>query len=71
MNMVTFVLGTSLLAMVGLLLSVEFKDSNLRVIECPRCHLLMDKEKLHISGYDSENSSKHVHCPRCKAYIAI
>ncbi len=65
------VLSTSLLAVLGLILSVESRDSDGRIIECPRCHLIMDSGKLHISGYDSENSSKHIHCPRCKAYIAM
>gem|GEM_PF-4477202 len=64
-------LGTSILAVLGLLLAIHPLDSNERIIQCPKCHLIIDMEKINISGYDSENSSEHIHCPRCKAYIAI
>ncbi len=68
---ITFILSTSLLAVLSLYAALESKDSNERIVQCPRCHQMLDVEKLHISGYDSEHSSIHVHCPRCKAYIAI
>lgn len=65
------VLGTSIMTLLGLIVSMRSESSDNRIIECPRCHLIMDREKLHISGYDSENSARHIHCPRCKAYIAM
>ncbi|HIE23445.1 MAG TPA: hypothetical protein EYP68_04365 [Candidatus Korarchaeota archaeon] len=68
---ITFILSTSLLAVLSLYAALESKDSDKRFIECPKCHITLDREKLHVSGYDSENSSEHLHCPRCKAYIAI
>jgi len=71
MTAMTLILGTSFLALLGLILSVELRDSDERIIQCPKCHLIIDKERVHISGYDSENSSRHIHCPRCKAYIAM
>ena len=37
---------------------------------CPRCGYVLPKEEATISGYDSQSSLRHVHCPRCGKIIA-
>ena len=32
---------------------------------CPRCGYVLPKEDAVVSGWDSEGSLRHVHCPRC------
>lgn len=36
---------------------------------CPRCGYVLPKKDATISGYDSESSLRHVHCPRCEKII--
>lgn len=36
---------------------------------CPRCNNIMLKSEVKVSGYDSENSQRHVHCTRCGKII--
>jgi len=71
MTAIVFILGTMLLAALGLIVELESRELDERYVQCPRCHLMLDKERIPVSGYNSEHSSEHIHCPRCKAYIAI
>jgi len=32
---------------------------------CPHCKLIIPKDEAKLSGYNSEHSQRHVHCPRC------
>jgi len=36
---------------------------------CPRCGYVLPKEDAVVSGWDSERSLRHVHCPRCGKII--
>jgi predicted RNA-binding Zn-ribbon protein involved in translation (DUF1610 family) len=36
---------------------------------CRNCGYLLPKEEATISGYDSQNSLHHIHCPRCGKII--
>ena len=31
---------------------------------CPRCGYVLPKEDAVVSGYDSEGSLRHIHCPK-------
>lgn len=68
---IVFILSTTLLAALGFLVELETRESDERYVQCPRCHLILDKKRIPVSGYNSEHSSEHIHCPRCRAYIAI
>ncbi|WGM90180.1 MAG: hypothetical protein NUK63_03430 [Candidatus Bathyarchaeum tardum] len=37
---------------------------------CPKCGYVLPKKDAKISGYNSENSSRHIHCPKCGKIIA-
>ena len=37
--------------------------------QCPRCGYVLPKEDATVSGYDSQSSLRHVHCPRCGKII--
>jgi len=39
----------------------EPKDS----YACPNCGYVLPKKDVVISGYDSQSSLRHIHCPRC------
>jgi len=71
MNSIIFVGITSLLAWLGIAIAVELRDLNREYVQCPRCHLMLEKSKIPVSGYDSEHSSRHLHCPRCGRYISM
>jgi predicted RNA-binding Zn-ribbon protein involved in translation (DUF1610 family) len=43
---------------------------NKDVYVCKRCGYVLPKNEAVISGWDSEYSSTHVHCPRCGKIIA-
>jgi len=36
---------------------------------CPRCGYVLPKEDAVVSGWDSERSLRHVHCPKCGKII--
>ena len=36
---------------------------------CPKCGCFLPKKEAKVSGWDSQSSLKHVHCPKCgKSY---
>jgi len=37
---------------------------------CPKCKHVTLKSDVKVSGYDSEHSQRHVHCPKCGKIIA-
>ena len=37
--------------------------------QCPYCGYILPKEDVTISGYDSQSSLSHVHCPRCEKIV--
>ncbi|MCW4014905.1 MAG: hypothetical protein NWF06_00895 [Candidatus Bathyarchaeota archaeon] len=36
---------------------------------CPHCGYNLPKKDATISGYNSQNSLQHIHCPKCKKII--
>jgi len=36
---------------------------------CPRCGYVLPKKEAKVSGWDSQSSLKHVHCPNCGKII--
>jgi len=40
-------------------------------IKCPRCKSLILKWGRPVSGWDSEHTLRHMHCPRCKSTIDL
>jgi NAD-dependent SIR2 family protein deacetylase len=37
---------------------------------CRRCNYSIPKKEARVSGYDSQNSLRHVHCPNCGKVVA-
>ena len=37
--------------------------------ECPYCDYVLLKKDATISGYDSQSSLRHIHCPKCGKII--
>ncbi len=38
---------------------------------CPNCKNFTPKSEIVVSGYDSEHSLRHIHCPFCRRIIAF
>ncbi len=38
---------------------------------CPRCGYVLPKKDAVVSGYDSQSSLRHVHCPRCGKIVGL
>ena len=38
---------------------------------CPNCGFVLPKKDAIISGWDSQSSLRHVHCPRCGKIAAF
>jgi len=36
---------------------------------CPHCGYVLPKKDAVISGYDSQSSLRHIHCPKCGKII--
>ncbi len=36
---------------------------------CPRCGYVLPKKEAIVSGYDSQSSLRHIHCPKCGKII--
>ena len=36
---------------------------------CPKCGCFLPKKEAKVSGWDSQSSLKHVHCPKCGKII--
>jgi predicted RNA-binding Zn-ribbon protein involved in translation (DUF1610 family) len=43
----------------------KLKDSYI----CPRCGYILPKKDAKVSGWDSESSLRHIHCPKCGKII--
>jgi DNA-directed RNA polymerase subunit RPC12/RpoP len=36
-----------------------------KVYRCPHCGCVVPKEEAVVSGWDSQQSLRHIHCPNC------
>ncbi len=36
---------------------------------CPRCGYVLPKKNAKVSGWDSQSSLRHIHCPKCGKII--
>ena len=48
-------------------LLLRFKSSH---YQCRHCNHITPKNEATVSGYDSQNSLQHVHCPNCGRVVA-
>lgn len=51
---------------------IEFRGGKMRTMKkhkdsytCPHCGYVLPKKEAKVSGWDSQSSLKHVHCPKC------
>jgi DNA-directed RNA polymerase subunit RPC12/RpoP len=38
---------------------------------CSKCGHFFEKSSVKISGYDAQDSLRHVHCPKCGSYVSV
>jgi len=38
---------------------------------CPNCGFILPRKDPTISGWDSQSSLRHIHCPRCEKIVAF